>query len=445
MSRERGPTPSSRRPRGASPIAVVAAQEFRAIVRSGAFLIAALAGVALIALMSFAPAILAFFDRKGVRDVAVIDPAGAAYEALEAAVAAAGAEALGFRVRREPAPATPERVRELLRDGDVDAVLEVRPGEGPAGEPAFVLTTPTADDALLPVVKEVLTPVVGAWRSAQMGLSPDQWMALTAEPAVRAEVLAGGPREDGNPVVRFFTGYGLLFLLYVQVAAYGAVLMNGIVMEKANRVIEVLLAAVSPSTLIFGKLAGVGLAGMVQVLVWAVAGTAIAAWPGAGPGGGGAGGGTAGILAVPLEAWITLLAAFPLAFLIYGALYAVVGAMSGRTEDAGQLQMPVTLLLMVAFFAGVSGLGSPDGAVVRWAAWIPPVAPMALLVRLVQGRAAWWEVAGATAWTAAVAVLLLLLAGRVYARTALRMQRTGWLELLGVAGRRAASSRGEGA
>lgn len=142
---------------------------------------------------------------------------------------------------------------------------------------------------------------------------------------------------------------------------------------------------------------------------------------------------------VPPAAWIALLAAFPLAFLIYGALYAVVGAMSGRTEDAGQLQMPVTLLLMVAFFAGVSGLGSPDGAVIRWAAWIPPAAPMALLVRLVQGRAAWWEVAGATAWTGAVAVLLLLLAGRVYARTALRMQRTGWLELLGLARRRAVS------
>lgn len=439
MSRERAPVPGVRRPRRAPRTAVVAAHEFRAIVRSGAFLVAALAGVALIALMSFAPAILAFFDRKGVRDVAVVDPGGATYEALAAAVATAGPEELGFRVRREPGPATPERVRQLLRDGHVDAVLAVRPGEGPAGEAAFVLTTATADDALAPLLQQALTPVVGAWRSAQLGLSPDQWRALTAEPALRVEVLDGGPRADGNPVVRFFTSYGLLFLLYVQVAGYGAVLMNGIVMEKANRVIEVLLAAVSPSTLIFGKLAGVGLAGLVQVLGWALAGLAVAAWPGAQRWGGGGDGGTGGLLVVPPEAWIALLAAFPLAFLIYGALYAVVGAMSGRTEDAGQLQMPVTLLLTVAFFAGVSGLGSPDGAVVRWAAWIPPAAPMALLVRLVQGRAAWWEVAGATAWTVAVAVLLLLLAGRVYARTALRMQRTGWLELLGLARRRAVS------
>lgn len=426
--RESSPAHSGAPPRGqgrrAAGLAVVAGQEFRGIARSGAFLITTLAGLVVIALLTFLPSIIDFFVRLGVKDLAVFDPEGPTYEVLAAAVEQAGAEHVGFRVHREEGPASEDRIRALLSDGQVDAVLEVRPGEGLAGEPAFILTTRTATEnlPLAAGLADALQPLVWRERSARLGIPSDQWMPLTAEPVVRVEALEEDATAAANPVAQFFLTYGMLFLLYLPVIGYGATLMNGIVMEKANRVVEVLLAAVSPAALVFGKLAGVGLAGLLQMVLWALAGTLLAAWSGAGEG--------AGVLPVSPAAWAGLGVAFVLAFLTYGALYAVVGAMSGRAEDASQLQMPVTLLLMGAFFAGLSGLNNPDGVVVRTAVWIPPATPMALLVRLIQGRPVWWELAGATGLTVLAAWILLMVAGRVYARAALRTQRVGWVELL---------------
>lgn len=227
---------------------------------------------------------------------------------------------------------------------------------------------------------------------------------LTSEP-LAVEALAGGEATSGQEAF----AYGSLLLMYIAILTYGAWTLSGVTEEKASRVVEVLLAAVRPWQLLASKVIGIGALGLAQfaVTIVAVAVTISAT-------------GAADLPEVPLGSAFSLLGWFVLGFGLYSVLYATLGSLVSRPEEAQSVSFPVTIVAVIAFFASLQVLGDPDGPLAVAATIFPFTAPFVAPVRLALGTLPAGEAAAAVAVSLATMYGLVRLAGRIYAGGILR-------------------------
>ena len=207
---------------------------------------------------------------------------------------------------------------------------------------------------------------------------------------------------------------GLAFLaslfLYIAIISYGIVVATGVVEEKSTRVVEVILSTIRPIHLLAGKVLGIGLLGLGQLLVIVGAGL-LAAIP-------------TGALDLPAStASTTVLIGvyFVLGYLVYACMYAIAGAMVSRQEDVSSSSAPLTIVLVAAYLVGISASDSPDSTLSVVASFIPPLAPMIVPARAAQDSLPASELAISIALMLIAALALLWLAARIYDRSVLRM------------------------
>jgi ABC-2 type transport system permease protein len=198
-------------------------------------------------------------------------------------------------------------------------------------------------------------------------------------------------------------------LLLTTIAVYGQWVLTGVVEEKANRVVELVLSTVRPRHLLAGKVIGIGLLGLGQVaLVAGLAAALLAAGVFDTPGS--LGGSVA--LVVP---W------FALGFALYAVAYAAAGAIASRAQDASSAGAPVTYTLLAAFFAGYVVLSvDPNGTVAHLLTVLPLTAPLVLPARSALVGVPLWEHAVTLVAVLATIYGLIRLAGRVYGAGVLR-------------------------
>ncbi len=190
---------------------------------------------------------------------------------------------------------------------------------------------------------------------------------------------------------------------------YGYFIAMGIVAEKASRVIEVLLSAVTPNEILTGKVAGLGLLSLAQFGLLAIVGFIAASVAGVDLPSGGA------------EAIILAVVFSLLGFLLYACAYAVTGSLVSRQEDLQSSSMPLTLVLVAAYILTQSALASPHGTLLTALSIIPVTAPIAMPARVALVDVPIWEIVLAAALTLVTALLVLRLAAAIYRATVLRM------------------------
>jgi ABC-2 type transport system permease protein len=197
-------------------------------------------------------------------------------------------------------------------------------------------------------------------------------------------------------------------VLFFGISVFGQMVLTGVLEEKASRVVEVLLARIPPRALLAGKIAGIGLLGLAQIGVTALAAlVAVTAV------------GSAGVPAVrgPVLAWAIVW--FVLGYALYATVYGALGSLGSRVEDAQAVAGPVTIVMVLAYFASFTTIGQPGSAFARAISYFPLTAPMAMPGRIAMGATAWWEPVAAAALTLAAIAGLVQLAGRVYTRAIL--------------------------
>lgn len=209
-------------------------------------------------------------------------------------------------------------------------------------------------------------------------------------------------------------------LLLMSLAVYGQWVLTGVVEEKNNRVVELILSAIRPRQLLAGKVIGIGLLGLAQLaLVAGLAAILLAAGVFDAP----ASLGGSLVLVVP---W------FALGFALYAVAYAAAGALASRQQDANSAGQPVTYTLLAAYFVGyVAVSADANGTLAHILTVFPLTAPLVLPARNALVGVALWEQLLAVAVTLASIYALNRLAGRVYARGLLHAgprlkARTAW-------------------
>ena len=250
------------------------------------------------------------------------------------------------------------------------------------------------------------------------GVGGDRAAAALDQPPlpVRATDPKAGERDARQGLA--FVG---LIVLFISILSIAVMVAFGVVEEKSSRVVEVLLAAVRPRHLLAGKVIGLGVLGLGQLIVIAVPGVLAAR--------------LAGTLDLPLgsspEVPVALVVWFILGYAIYAALFAAGGALVSRQEDLQSTITPISLLVQGGFALGIFAANDPGGIVARVATFVPPVAPFVVPVRVARGDISGTEQVVAALLAAACGFVLVLVAARIYERAILCMgARVRWRDVM---------------
>jgi ABC-2 type transport system permease protein len=194
-------------------------------------------------------------------------------------------------------------------------------------------------------------------------------------------------------------------LLLTSLAVYGQWVLTGVVEEKNNRVVELILSAIQPRQLLAGKVIGIGLLGLAQLTL--VAGLAAALL-------------AAGVFDAPASLGGSLVLVVPwfaLGFALYAVAYAAAGALASRQQDANSAGQSVTYTLLAAYFAGYISLSADANSTLAHVLTVFPLtSPLVLPARNALVAVAVWEQALAVVLILGAIYALVRLAGRVYAR-----------------------------
>ncbi len=200
-------------------------------------------------------------------------------------------------------------------------------------------------------------------------------------------------------------------LIYISLLLNGQIVAQGVVEEKSSRVVELLLAAIRPWQLMAGKVAGIGLVGLIQILIIGIAGIAA--------------GLATKVLTISVSAaagtvaW--LIVWYLLGFFMYAVVFAGLGALVSRQEDVGGATAPALMFLIIGYVLGVSILPSdPSNHLMEILSIIPMFAPTVMPMRLAMGGVAPWEAVVSVGLVVALIPLLIWLAARIYRNAVLR-------------------------
>ena len=420
---------------------VVFRREYLERVRSRWFVIGTLLGPAFLLLIVGAPRLMG--DRsEGSRDVARIDVIDATGTALGTRVANALREkyplSRGPYVRTATAAEVPiEEDRSVLRV-QRDEVLGtlVLDSATVAGNSARYAGRNAGSHTDVDGIRNVVRNVVLADQMAGAGIDAKRVEEFSHIPLdMHLQKVGDKGIEKGNPIAVILLGYGVALLLYMMIVVYGQAIMRSVLEEKSTRVAEVVVSSVDTDTLLAGKILGVGLVAITQVLSWIVLGAAaliyfpqimgngdaMAGGPGSAGVNGAMGGASAaaalvkaGLPSVPLWATVALFLCFVLGFIFYASLFAAVGAMVNSQEDVQQAATPVMLLLVSsAIFMGPI-MANPTSNLAKTMSILPTSAPIIMPLRMTLVPVPWIEIVGALAGVSSACAAAIWLSGRIY-------------------------------
>lgn len=219
-----------------------------------------------------------------------------------------------------------------------------------------------------------------------LGADP-QLFAVYANP-IQVEWVDLTPTEEEQNVVgnvaSFYVPYGVTLLFYFLTFSSASLLLNSIAKEKENRVMEILLNAVTPRQLLTGKILALGLVGLLQLVVWLGSGLVLLRL-----------GGTTLNLPASLQLSPTLLLwgipFFITGYLIYATIMAGVGALVPNIREASQATIMVMVPLLIPLFMVSNIIEAPDTTLPLVLSLIPFTATSTIMTRLAVGPVPLWQ------------------------------------------------------
>jgi ABC-2 type transport system permease protein len=296
---------------------------------------------------------------------------------------------------------SPEEGRSQVESGNLDALLS-----GSASD-LQVLVKSNLDPQLHAALNSIAQQQVLNAKLLEAGVDPAQ---VTAEIGAATVKVASISPPDPEKDQRMIIGLVMVFLLYMSITSYGTLVAQGVVEEKSSRVVEILLSTLRPWHLLLGKVIGLGLTGLIQLVIVAGAGLGMATATG-----------TLTLSGIAAGTVLWGLLWYILGFFLYATIFAAAGSLVSRQEDAQSVLTPVTMVLVLGFVVGVNlMLESPDGQATTVLSLIPLLSPVLMPGRIAAGLAPDWQVVLSIVLTLAMIALLTWLGGRIYQNAVLR-------------------------
>ncbi len=214
------------------------------------------------------------------------------------------------------------------------------------------------------------------------------------------EGLETSANTEASIGIGFLTG----LLIYMFIFMYGTMVMRGVIEEKTNRIVEIIISSVKPFQLMMGKIIGIALVGLTQFILWIILTLLISTF--------------AELFIISpqelteatnttnhsvllselnrltgginlLRIFVSFLFFFLFGYLMYSSLFAAVGSAVDAEADTQQFMLPITIPLILSFILIQPVMDNPDGALAFWLSIIPLTSPIIMMVRLPFGVELW--------------------------------------------------------
>lgn len=191
-------------------------------------------------------------------------------------------------------------------------------------------------------------------------------------------------REQSNPLT-FFIPYVVTMLLYMIIMSSASYMLSSITTEKQNRVLEIILVSVTPAQMLTGKIIALGLAGLIQTVLWSSAGILLLRLTGRSTG-------MPTQFQIPFSFLLWVILFFLLGYALYASLMAAVGAMVPNLREASQASTFISIPLIATMLFINSLISDSNGTIAVILSLFPMSAPVAMLTRLAGGNVPIWQV-----------------------------------------------------
>ena len=384
---------SARMSAGAT-LRLVAGREITTRLRSKSFRL--ITGLLLLVVVGGGVALHLATQSPSTKQIALVPGTAAMATGLEAGGTASGLHLSTVAV------ADDAEARAKVHDGTVAAALTGTPTQ------FTVVVKSQLDPTLSTLLTEVRRQTALSTVVTQLGGDPATVAKQLAAATLDVHALQPPPVRQPAQIV---AGYLAGILLFIALQTGAQLVAQGVVEEKSSRVVELLLAAIRPWQLMAGKVIGIGVIGLIQVVVLVAGAVGTASATGLVKPGQIALGATA--------AWT--LVWFVVGFAMYALVLAALAALVSRQEDVGSVTAPVVMLMIVPYMIGISiGPFNPTSPLIVWLSYIPFASPIIMPIRVALGTAPTWQVLASLAISAALIPVLVWGAGRIYSNAVVR-------------------------
>lgn len=410
-----------------SKIGLVIEREYMTRVKKKSFILLTFLTPLLLVALIAVPLALSSVKSSDVKVIAVNDPQGLYINRLE------GSEQYKF----VPSGGDLEKIRLQITDkGDVYAYLNIQGDLSKDSSSVSLYTVKQAEMEMKDFISGQLKELARKDKIASYKIEGLDKIIEDSNPKLSINTIKwekDGSEKESSSELAMVIGLIATFVIYIFIFAYGAMVMNGVIEEKINRIVEVIVSSVKPFDLMMGKIIGIAMVGLTQVLLWVILI-----------------GGTLGVATYALKDkvsdeqikkigtemvhsqtmtnpglnapqmkqltdqvsdqqvlgdvqkavqmvnnmnlgeivfWFILY--FLAGYLLYASLFAAFGSAIDNQEDSQQFVLPLTIPVLFALYAGMYSSQNPDGPLAFWCSMFPLTSPIVMMVRIPFGVPLW--------------------------------------------------------
>lgn len=384
---------------------IIIRKEYLGRVKKKSFLVITFIVPVLFAALCTLPAIIMTQVREEAKKVGVIDASGIVMPYLEDTEVI---EYVGLE-------GSVQELKQSMKESGIDVLLSI----SPIDSASKTVTAETYSEKpvgleTLDIIRGRINDAVEEYRISSYQIEDlGQIMeSIKANVSLTTYTLDGSGKETVSEsgvymIISMICG----LIIYMFITMFCSMVMSSIIEEKSSRVVEILVSSVKATELMFGKIIGVALVALTQFFLWVVLTVALVGIVGGAVGfdkmAGSAGDVAAmtaaqNVVPTELQTVMSTLASlnytqillsfvffFVFGYLLYASLFAAIGSAVENEGDSTQLQIPVTIPLMIGMFVAIYAFKAPDSALVLWASMIPFTSPMVMLARIPFGVPGW--------------------------------------------------------
>jgi ABC-2 type transport system permease protein len=329
----------------------------------------------------------------------------------EAAADTSGRKSIHWVLENRSAEGDLEKTKEALRrevlGKKIDAYMILDPKMLEKDQVEYYSTT-VSEFVAMNQIERALNYIRLREKIAAHGLPPEVGNELEKRVDLRAFKVteAGTSEEKGAGIVAALIFF---FLMYSTFFMYGYQVMRGVIEEKSNRIVEIVIASVRPTELMLGKIIGIGFVGLTQYLTWSFIAMNLSL-----PGIATMFSGSDMVPKIPLSLLGYFVLFFIFGYFMYASIYTAIAAPFNTDQEAQQLAMiPMAMIVSsVAIYPAV--MNNPSGGIAVFFSLFPFTSPLMMFLRTSLGQVPAWQILLSVTLLVATTVALAWLAGRIY-------------------------------
>ena len=428
-------------------IGIIIRREYLTRVKKKSFLVTTFVVPVLMAALCVVPMLLMLNSKEETKTVAVVDRSGIVMPYMQSN------EVLRY-VDMSDMPL--DSVKAHLKDYNLDAVLGISPIDAQKSVTADFTSLKPIGMTTTELMSGRIEEAVEAYRISTYNIDGLEQIMKDVKADIRVNSYTidseSGEEKVSDAGVNSILSMVLGIVIFLFITMFGGMVMSAVIEEKSSRVVEVLISSVRATELMFGKIIGIAAVALTQFLLWILL-TGVLVSVGMGfiapkligdadpaalveqmSGGVQAmegmnassdmmetlsqnselGSVIATIQVINIGAIaLYFLVFFILGYLLYASLFAAIGSAVENEGDSQQLQMPVTIPLMIGYFIALYAFNAPDSSLAVWGSLIPFTSPIVMLARIPFGVPL-WQIALSIVLLLATTVAMAWLSAKIY-------------------------------